>query len=277
MTGFQPIVPLSGYSGWQFLVRTADTQKTAFDNSAQMQRDIAYFKENIGKATTAKELVSDYRLLKIALGAFGLDDDIGKKAYVLKALEEGTDSDDAFANRIVDKRYRQFAKAFGYGNQFGAKVGQSNFAQSIITPYKTRQFEIAVGDSNQSMRLAMSFTREIPTFANSNSPDQAAWFEVMGNPPLKKIFETAFGLPRTFGAIDIDRQRQIFKEKSEKMFGSSSLEVFKDPANVEKLLRTFFVRKQIAEGPSNTAPGSTALTLLQNAASGMNSLFQSRL
>lgn len=276
MVGFQPMVPMSGYTGWKFLERTVESQQKAFNNSAQIQRDLEYFKENISKATSAQDLIDDHRLLSVALGAFGLDDDIGKKAYVLKALVEGTDSDEAFANRIVDKRYREFVKAFGYGNETGARVGLSNFSETITSEYKTRQFEIAVGDSDESMRLAMSFTREISEFANSSNSN-AAWFEIMGNPPMRKIFETAFGLPSSFGTLDVDRQRETFKEMSSRMFGSDNVDVFKDEENVEKLLRTFFVRKQLTEGPSAGVRGAAALTLLQNTASGMANLFQSRI
>ncbi len=276
MVGFQPIVPMSGYTGWKFLERTVEAQQNAFNNSAQIKRNIEYFKENINKATTAQDLIDDHRLLSVALGAFGLDDDISKKAYVLKALVEGTEDDDAFANRIVDKRYREFAEAFGYGNQSGARVGLSNFSETIVSSYKTRQFEIAIGGSDESMRLAMSFTREISDFANSSNSN-AAWFEIMGNPPIRKIFETAFGLPSSFGRLDVDRQRATFQEMSGRMFGSDKVDVFKDEANVEKLLRTFFVRQQLAEGPGAGVRGSTALLLLQNTASGMANLFQSRI
>lgn len=277
MTGFQPTVPMTGYSGWRFLERTVESQQAAFTNSAQFSRDVEYFRENIGDVQSAKDLVGDYRLLKVALGAFGLDDDIGKKAYILKALEEGTDDEKSFANRMVDKRYQDFSKAFGFGNLLGSRTAQSNFAEKIIAPYKVRQFEIAIGDSNQSMRLAMSFTREISAFANSNNPDSSAWFEVMGNPPIRQIFETSFGLPSSFGTLNVDKQREIFREKNDQLFGNSSLAVFNDPANVKKLLQTFFARQQLADGPSNTTRGSAALAILQNTASGMAGLFQSRL
>lgn len=276
MVGFQPIVPMSGFTGWRFLERTVESQQQAFNNSAQIQRDIQYFKENVSNATTAEDLVKDHRLLSVALGAFGLDDDIDKKAYVLKALAEGTEDDKAFANRLVDKRYHEMVEAFGYGNEFGPRVGLSNFSESIISSYKTRQFEIAVGNSDESMRLAMTFSREISGFANSSNSN-AAWFEIMGNPPMRKIFETAFGLPSSFGSLDIDRQRATFQEMSGKMFGSEGTDVFKDEANVERLLRTFFVRKQLTEGPGAGVRGTAALSLLRNTASGMASLFQSRL
>ena len=277
MIGFQPIVPQTGYVGWRFLERTADAQRVAFEKSPELSRDLEYFKENISKATTAEALVNDRRLLKVALGAFGLEDDLNKGAYVLKALVEGTDADDSFANRMVDKRYQEFSKAFGYGNELGASVGRSDFAQSIIAPYKVQKFEVAVGEADESMRLAMVFVREIGEFANSDSADETAWFKVLGNPPLRQIFETAFGLPKSFGLLDVDKQRDIFQDKSRKLFGSNSLSVFKEVENIDKMLRTFFARKQISENSGIGVPGSTALTLLRDSAAGMASFFQSRL
>lgn len=277
MTGFQPVVPVSGYPGWLFLERTVSSQKEAFNSSAQIERDIAYFAENVSKATTAEDLVSDRQLLRIALSAYGLEDDLDKKAYVLKVLKEGTDDERSFANRIADKRYRDFAKAFGYGNYFGVRVGQSDFVSKITSAYKERQFEVAVGNSDQSMRMAMTFIREIPKYANSQSAYATAWFEVMGNPPIKNMFETAFGLPSSFGGLDVDKQREIFKEKFESLMGNSSLEVFKKEANVKKFLQTFFVRQQIAQTSTASTGSTTALTLLRNSSLGSASLFQSLL
>jgi hypothetical protein len=99
----------------------------------------------------------------------------------------------------------------------------------------------------------------------------------MGNPPLRKIFETAFGLPTSFGLLDVDKQRDIFREKARKLLGDSSLAVFRESENIDKMLRTFFVRKQISESSEAGVPGTTALTLLRNSAAGMASFFQSRL
>ncbi len=277
MSDFIATIPVSGYAGWRFLERTVERQQRAFDNSAQVKRDLEYFNANIANATTAENLVADRRLLRVALGAFGLDDDISKKAYVLKVLSEGTEAKQAFANRLVDKRYRAFAEAFGYGNRLGAKVKDAGFAQTISERYRIRQFEVAIGEADQSMRLAMGFSRQIPELLNSATTDSSAWFQILGNPPLRAVFETAYGLPRSFGALDVDRQREILRDKTNRLTGDPAAQGFRDPANVEKLLQRFFLRKQMAEGPSAGVRGSAALSLLTNAAGSMASLFQSRL
>lgn len=277
MTGFQPVVPQQGLAGWRFLERTVATQKAAFENSAEFRRDIAYFEENIRSAATVDKLVDDRRLLKVALGAFGLDEDLDKRAYIVKALSEGTEDDTAFANRMVDKRYHDFSTAFGYGNRSGARVDTPGFAQSILGAYKLHRFEVAVGESNESMRLAMTFVREIGEYANSTGADNSAWFSVIGNPPVSKVFQMAFGLPQSFGSLDVDKQREILKEKNEKLFGDTSIAVFSDNTKVEKMLRQFFLREQISNGTGGGTPGSTALTLLRDSANGMAQFFQLRI
>jgi len=92
----------------------------------------------------------------------------------------------------------------------------------------------------------------------------------MGNTPLRTVFETAFGLPTSVGALDVDRQLEIFKDKLNGAFGSDSLTVFQDPENVEKLVRDFMVREQLNAGPVTSTPGYSALSLLQN--SGLGSI-----
>jgi len=73
---FTPVIPMTGYAGWAFLSRTLERQQESFVESGTVKRAAEYFRENIGKATTAEALVGDRRLLEVALGAFGLEDDI---------------------------------------------------------------------------------------------------------------------------------------------------------------------------------------------------------
>ena len=87
---FQPTIPLSGVGGWQLLQRTEETQRALFGKKADLAADIAYFTENIAAADTPEKLVEDPRLLRIALGAFGLEEEAYKKALVRRVLEDGS-------------------------------------------------------------------------------------------------------------------------------------------------------------------------------------------
>ncbi len=263
---FQPVVPMSGYAGWAFLNRTLEKQEEAFAQSPEIARDIAYFEQNIGKINSAEELVNDRRLLKVALGAFGLDADIDSRAFIRKILEEGTLAPDALANRLADKRYHALSSTFGFGDLAVPANKVSDFAGKITTLYKERRFEVAIGEQDDNMRLALNLRRDLAQIAEKETSANTKWYEIMGQPPLRKVFETAFGLPSSFATINLDKQLDTFKERAEKAFGSSDISQFTDPDKQEKLIRLFLLRADIQAQSAGSTGGQTALMLLQNAA-----------
>ncbi len=272
---FQPVIPLGGYAGWSFLQRTRETQQQAFEASPQLARNVAYFEENIGAVQTAEELVRDRRLLSVALGAFGLDDDINNKYFLQKVLEDGTLDPAALSNRLSDKRYLAFAEAFGFGDFDTPRTVLSDFPAEITSAYKERQFEIAIGNQDQNMRLAMSLERSLTEIASKDTTDNGRWYSVMGEPPLRTVFETALGLPASVGALNLDQQLTTFRDKARARFGDAEVAQFADPAKREDLVRLFLLRAGASASVAGTSPQSAALTLLQsggNAGGIINSL-----
>ena len=269
---YLPALPLTGYAGWNLLQRTDEAQRANFERSPEIQRDIAYFKENIAAADTPEKLVADRRLLKVALGAFGLDEKLPHRAYMRKVLAEGSENPEAFANKISDPSFAQMAKAFGYGNLAGTNVRLSDFAASITDAYQTRQYERAVGEVDDTMRLALNFKREMASYT-SGSSTSVQWFKLMGNKPLREILETGLGLPSEIGNIkDVDRQQNLFRNAASKLFGSDDPAVMAQPENIETILRNYFARDAASRGPGPMTPGYGALTLLQNASSAWQNL-----
>ncbi|MBK5927644.1 DUF1217 domain-containing protein [Rhodobaculum claviforme] len=264
---FQPVLPLGGYGGWRFLNRTLETQQAQFAKSPMVQRDAAYFREKIGQVESAADLVADRRLLRVALGAFGLDDALPNRFFIRKVLEEGTQAPDAFANRLADKRYAALSRAFGFGDSETPLTGTAGFADRILKSHETRQFEVAVGNQDQNMRLALNLRRELSELASGDQSERAKWFTVMGTPPLRQVFEAAFNLPRSFGALDLDRQLGILQERTRRSFGDGSISQFSDPDKIDALARQFILRSEIQAGMmGGAARGSAALQLLQTAA-----------
>lgn len=260
---FVPIIPIAGYAGWRFLQQTIQTQKGAFVESPPVKRAAQYFRDNIAKVRTAEELVGNRRLLEVALGAFGLDNDIDNRFFIKKVLEDGTTSPDALSSRLADKRYAALSKAFGFGDVGVARTGFSNFADDILARYENRQFERAVGAQDNTMRLALSLSSELNELIDQTSSDRAQWFGMMGNKPLRRVVEGALGLPESFGRLDIDQQLQGFRNRARSVFGTDKLSDLAAPAQQEKLVRLFLIRSEAAA--SSVSVGSIALTLLQNA------------
>jgi len=260
---FQPVVPFGGFAGWSFLERTRDAQQGAFDRSTSIQRSTDAFRERIGSITTAEQLVNDRQLLSVALGAFGLDEDIGNRFFIRKVLDEGTVNDQSFANRLSDKRYFELSKAFGF-DLTPPNTQISTFADDIVDRFKGRQFEIAVGETAPDIRLVLSLERELPQIASRSLSEDGKWFTIMSTPPLRTVFERAFNLPSSVGALDIDQQLSIFKERATVWFGEEGVSQFADRERIDELTRRFFASSESQNGPSSSTRGSAALALLQS-------------
>ncbi|RLK00513.1 DUF1217 domain-containing protein [Ruegeria conchae] len=259
---FQPVVPTGGIVGWRILQRTYDAQLQSFSNSSINERETAYFLKNIGNVRSAEDLVADRRLLQIALGAFGLEDDLNNRFFIQKILSDGTQAEDALANRLADNRYRDFAKAFGLGPGEIPKTGLVSAMEKIAEDNMAARFEISVGESDESVRIALFTQHALREIAQQGGSENRKWFDLMGLPPLRNMMETALGLPRSFAQLDLDKQLEVFKDRLQRATGSSDLAQFTDIEAVEILTDTYLARSQIAQFQSVTSPAQTALILL---------------
>lgn len=267
---FQPVVPMSGYAGWRFLERTQDSQRQSHAAAPAALRDEQYLRERIAGITTAEDLVGDRRLLRIALTAFGLAEDLPNRAYIRKVLESPTAEPRSFVNRLADKRYADLSRAFGFGDPGGVRTGDPGFADRMIDAFRARQFEAAVGEVDGSMRLALGLQRDLVALAESAVTPDTAWYTVLGNQALRSVFETAYRLPNGFGALDLDQQVGILRARTQRLFGDPEIAQFADPDKLALLTRQFFVGEQIAQ-ITTMSSNAAALMLLQ---AGQDSLRQ---
>lgn len=261
---FQPVIAGTGVVAWQFLQNTYDRQFSTFSQSAELKRDIDHFKEKIGDIQTAEELVADRQVLKVALGAFGLEDDLNNRYFIQKMLEEGTTAEDSLANRFADTRYRDLSEAFGFGPNEIPQTLFPDFAENIVDRFTAASFEIATGNADQTMRTALYAQRVLPEIlAEEGSVDQK-WFTIMGQAPLRSLFETAMNLPQQFGQIDIDQQLGVFKDRSFSLFGFEDPSQFLEADALEDLVTTYIARSQLNAVSATQSSGNIALTLLSS-------------
>ncbi|MEM1362020.1 MAG: DUF1217 domain-containing protein [Pseudomonadota bacterium] len=266
---FSPIIPTGGLAGWSYLSRTLEQQETLYAASPQNARETSAFRERIATITTAEELVADRDLLKVALGAYGLGDDLNNRAFIEKVLAEGTQDPASFANRLADKRYTAFSEAFGFGDLGGPWTGLSGFADRVIESYQERDFEIAVGQVNETMRLALNMQRELPEIVNESSNPTTQWLLVLGNPPLRQAIETAFGLPSSFSGLDLDRQVEDLQDIAQQRFGVDTVSGLIETETFESLTRLYVTRAELA---APTITSSPQLSLFATGASAQSIL-----
>ena len=263
---FIPALIGGGYLGWVALKRSQVQQTNTMANSAEIRRDEDYFRAKIGSVKTADDLVNDRRLLKVALTAYGLEGDINSKAFIRKVLSDGTLNTGALATKLADKQYQKFSAAFGFGDFATPRTKLSDFPDKILTAYRARQFEAAVGTQDGDLRLALNAQRELETLATKTGTETTKWLGILGNSALKQVFTKALGLPTSIGAIDLDQQLKAFQDKAQVVFGDKTVGQFSDPAKVETLVRRFLVRAQADAISGQSGSNAAALSMLQQTA-----------
>lgn len=251
---------VGGLPGWRILTNSESRQLEVLSGDPVVRRSTAYFRDNIAAARTAGELVGDYRLLSVALGAFGLESDISSKAFIRQVLESDVGDSESLVNRLADKRYRRLAEGLGYGSAEGVPEG---LGETVSAAYLQREFERRVGEGDENLRLALNARRELRQFAGRDSKDSTLWYEVMGNPPLRKVFERAFGFGDGYGKLPIDRQLDEFTRASERRLGSSSFADLATEDGIDRLIRNFLARSQLEQSTVQNRY-SAALTLLSS-------------
>lgn len=198
------------------------------------------------------------RLLSTALSAFGLEADIANKAFIQKVLESDVSDKKSLVNRLADKRYLKMAGAFGFGS---AKPAEK-LGEIVSKAFVQREFERRIGEGDEALRFALNARRELQEMGNRTSSDKTLWYEVLGSPPLRKVFEGALGFGTAYAKLPIDRQYDEFTRAAERTFGSSSFKELSKPETIDRLAQNYMVRSQISTSPAQDRY-SAALTLLR--------------
>lgn len=260
---FQPIIVGSGLVAWRNLQRTLPDQLNAFQNNAQQKRLTDGFEQKASALTSAVAVVGDRQVLTLALGAYGLQDDVENRFFISRILSEGATDPDALANRMSDSRYKRLATDFALDglSQFVGVL--PNTAKEISQDYIQQAFSVAVGEIEPNLRLALNAENEFSRIAALDVSDDAKWFLLMGNPPLRSVVETALGLPQSFGQLDIDKQLEVFREKSRRSFGVGEVDGLAGEDTLDRIVDGFLLKKQLSQG-QNLSSQNIALQLLSN-------------
>lgn len=171
----------------------------------QVARETAYYLANIENVKSIEELFGDDRLFSYAMRAFGLQDMTYAKAFMRKVLTEGIDDKDAFANKLTDRRYREFAEAFDFARYGSATTIFDRTRQGTVDRYVRQTLEEDAGRQNEGVRLALYFERKATSITSPMS--------ILGDPALLKVAQTALNLPVTMSLLDIDRQAQMISDR----------------------------------------------------------------
>lgn len=173
---------VSTYFSYSYITRNLKQSLARVEQQTDVAREEAYYKANIGKVKTVDDFMKDYRLYHYAMKAYGLEDMAYAKAFMKKVLESDLSDSRSFVNKLVDKRYQEFAAAFSF-NGGATPVAQSeNQIDEMIDLYtatKKSQVDALADDSKY-------YSAEI---GNVSSADQ-----LLNNDRLRNYVYSAYGI-----------------------------------------------------------------------------------
>ncbi|APG47630.1 DUF1217 domain-containing protein [Phaeobacter porticola] len=168
-----------------------------------------------------RQYVFDFDAFEAGLDVFNINERALDFNVMIRAFESDLSSEISYANLHRDPKLKAMASAFAFNPGGSDRTYPPGFAEEIAGLYKDQNFEIAIGESDPNMRLALAFERELQSIADAGGSEDAHWFGIIGSPPLKSFFETALGLPSSFGQLSVDRQVTEMKDRAFASFGTT--------------------------------------------------------
>lgn len=221
-----------------------DRSMAQIANRPQVEREVEYYRQNIGAVKSIDEFMSDARLVNFAMAAHGMQDLSYAKGLIRKVLEEGIDSSTALANRLADSRFGEFATTFNFARYGSATTSFERTGEETVKKYLRQALEVDAGRQGEGVRLSLYFERKADQIGNA--------YDILSDRALLQVARTALGLPDSISFLDLDRQAELLNSRI-------NFEDFKSPEGLRDFLSRFATLWDLENPP--VAPVSGALAL----------------
>lgn len=257
--------------GAQAAMALVDRQGAALQARFAARRDNAAeaeaLRDRAQRITDVDSLLKDRRALKMVLEAFQLESEIDKRALIRRVLTEDPAEKTSLANRFSDRRWREFAAAFAEGRPPGQSPDQAAagtgarlraMLDRVIRDAMVNRYEKAMGEANPGMREALYFRRVASGVATVP--------QLMADRALVEVARGALGLPKQFGLLSFEQQRDLLTRRLD-------MAQLQDPKGVARLVGRYLAQASATPPPSPLA----ALFDNQGSANGIAALAGRRL
>jgi Protein of unknown function (DUF1217) len=161
---------VSTYLSYNSVVRNFGQTIKRVAQQPDVAQNAAYYKDHIGKVKTVDDLMKDHRLYQYAMKAYGLEDMTYAKAFMKKVLESDLSDANSFANKLTDKRYREFAAAFSFHateTPVAQSADQTDEMVGLYTKTVKRQVE-AIDEDSRYYNLTIAGVKTVDELLNND-------------------------------------------------------------------------------------------------------------
>jgi hypothetical protein len=183
-----------------------------------------YFEDNIGKVTSANELVSNTRLFDYAMTAFGLGDMTYAQGLMKQVLAQGISSPTALANTLPNPDINAFATAFDFADNGSSTTASSSLISDVVNRYLENSLQSSQGQQDPGVQLALYF--------QENAPNVTSIYGILGDQNLLTVVQTALGISPLTSEEPIDTQAQALSREI-------NLSDFQNPTKLEAFIERF--------------------------------------
>lgn len=217
-----------------FRLISADLGKSIERTSTQpmVAREADYYLKTIGEIKSVDDFIKNDRVFRFAMKAFGLEEMSYAKAFMKKMLTEGVESSSAMANKLSDKRYGEFVKAFNFDRYGELATTFATARAETVDRYVRQTLEEQAGEQNEGVRLALYFQRKAPELTSA--------YGIMADPALLKVVQTVLGLP-VGQQTDVDATAKLIEARVD-------MADLQSPEKVRKLLQRFTAIWDVSSG-----------------------------
>lgn len=209
---------------FQSITANMERSLTRTAKAPDVERATANYLDKIGNVHSIKDFLADERVFSFAMTAFGLGEMTYAKAFIRKILEEGVDDPGSLANKLSDRRYREFAEAFNFARYGETTTTFDRTRQGTVDRYVRQMLEVNAGRQNEGVRLALYFERKAPEIKSA--------MDILADRALLRVVQTATGLSPLTAAADIDKQAEMISARLD-------IASLKDPEKLQLFLSRF--------------------------------------
>jgi hypothetical protein len=154
---------------------------------------------------------------------------VNSKAFIQKILEGGTLKEGQPREQACRQAVPETVGSLRLWRFQGAAHGDFDLSGRNPDPVPHPQLRDGGRQPEQCLPAGDERRARDSGLAAKSTSETSKWYSILGNAPLREVMQTAFGLPKSFAAIDLDQQVTVLKDKTEGGF-----RILGDPAQFSR-------------------------------------------
>jgi hypothetical protein len=212
-----------------------------FAKRPNIKRQIDEFRAAVENLRTPEDFFKNYKALRFALSAYGMESQIEYPARIRQAMMSDPSDRFSVANRMSDERYRQVMVDFGFFQKGIANLKKPEFIEFIANGFIINEFEKEAGQLNPALTEALYFRRKIGQVQRTQ--------QLYGDLQLFDVVKEALAIPNAAVNASIERL-------TERIEAGFDVKRVGERDYVEKFIKRYLAMKDMSSALQSGGGGS---------------------